>query len=152
MEKQRKRSFSMVILMAILMLSFPSSTVGKVFRLLFEKPLTLRRLQLLWDAYPGEILFAVFYLLCALLLIRSLLRLIRPAGKQQVRKTKPVHRAKEKEIEKTKDAPIRCEHKTGTEKYLEQIDGFLKSGLIDREEYRILRDRYSKLDIPDDYH
>ena len=47
---------------------------------------------------------------------------------------------------------IHCAHLTGRAKYLEQLDSFLKTGLIDREEYRVLRERYMSLDIPDDYH
>ena len=38
------------------------------------------------------------------------------------------------------------------EKYLEQIEGFYKNGLIEREEYKILRAKYEKLDLPEDYH
>ena len=47
---------------------------------------------------------------------------------------------------------IHCAHLTGRAKYLEQLDSFLKTGLIDREEYRVLKERYMRLDIPDDYH
>ena len=47
---------------------------------------------------------------------------------------------------------IRCAHSTGKEKYLEQIEGFYKNGLIEREEYKILRAKYEKLDLPEDYH
>ncbi|MBQ6371973.1 MAG: hypothetical protein IJJ22_02495 [Oscillospiraceae bacterium] len=47
---------------------------------------------------------------------------------------------------------INCRHSTGREKYLEQIEGYLKNGLIDRAEYNALKARYEKLDIPDDYH
>ena len=47
---------------------------------------------------------------------------------------------------------IHCAHLTGRAKYLEQLDSFLSTGLIDREEYRVLKERYMRLDIPDDYH
>ena len=47
---------------------------------------------------------------------------------------------------------ISCGHKSGKEKYLEQVEGFYRNGLIDREEYKILRAKYEKLEIPDDYH
>ena len=47
---------------------------------------------------------------------------------------------------------ITCGHKSGKEKYLEQVEGFYKNGLIDREEYKTLRAKYEKLEIPDDYH
>ena len=47
---------------------------------------------------------------------------------------------------------ISCGHKSGKQKYLEQVEGFYKNGLIDRDEYKILREKYEKLDIPEDYH
>ena len=47
---------------------------------------------------------------------------------------------------------ISCGHKSGKEKYLEQVEGFYKNGLIDRDEYKILRAKYEKLEIPEDYH
>ena len=47
---------------------------------------------------------------------------------------------------------VTCAHRTGREKYLEQVEGFYKNGLIDRDEYKILREKYEKMDIPEDYH
>ena len=47
---------------------------------------------------------------------------------------------------------IRCAHRSGKEKYLEQIESFLSNGIIDKAEYRLLKERYEKLDLPDDYH
>ena len=47
---------------------------------------------------------------------------------------------------------ISCAHHSGKEKYLEQVEGFYKNGLIEREEYKILRAKYEKLEIPEDYH
>ena len=41
---------------------------------------------------------------------------------------------------------------SGREKYLDQLDSFLANGIIDRAEYRTLRERYSKLEIDEDYH
>jgi hypothetical protein len=47
---------------------------------------------------------------------------------------------------------ISCQHLTGKEKYIQQLDSYLKAGLIDKAEYKIMKDRYSKLEIPEDYH
>ena len=38
----------------------------------------------------------------------------------------------------------------GREKYYAQLDSFLKNGIIDRDEYKFMRDRYAQMDIPDD--
>ena len=47
---------------------------------------------------------------------------------------------------------ITCAHHTGKEKYLEQVEGFYRNGLIDRAEYKTLREKYEKLELPEDYH
>ncbi len=47
---------------------------------------------------------------------------------------------------------IHCAHVRGKEKYIQQLDSYLKAGLIDRAEYKVMKERYEKLDIPDDYH
>ena len=47
---------------------------------------------------------------------------------------------------------VRCQHAGGREKYLEQLDSYLESGLIDKAEYRQMRERYERVNIPDDYH
>lgn len=50
------------------------------------------------------------------------------------------------------EEPLHCSHSRGKEKYYEQLDSFLKNGLIDKAEYRLLKERYSRLEIEDDYH
>ena len=47
---------------------------------------------------------------------------------------------------------ITCQHLTGKEKYIQQLDSYLKAGLIDKAEYKIMKERYSELEIPEDYH
>ena len=72
----------------------------------------------------------------------------RPVSQPTATKTKHAalkHRDEAEEV-------ITCGHKSGKEKYLEQVEGFYKNGLIDREEYKTLRAKYEKLEIPEDYH
>ena len=38
----------------------------------------------------------------------------------------------------------------GRERYYAQLDSFLKNGIIDRDEYKFMRERYARMDIPDD--
>ncbi|MCR5577248.1 MAG: hypothetical protein K6F56_09590, partial [Oscillospiraceae bacterium] len=46
---------------------------------------------------------------------------------------------------------VHCHHSSGREKYLEQLDSFLANGIIDKDEYKMMKERYNKLDIEDDY-
>ncbi len=47
---------------------------------------------------------------------------------------------------------VTCAHVTGKQKYIQQLDSYLKAGLIDKSEYRLMKERYEKLEIPEDYH
>ena len=47
---------------------------------------------------------------------------------------------------------VKCAHLRGKEKYIQQLDNFLASGLIDKAEYRVLKARYDKLNITDNMH
>ena len=61
------------------------------------------------------------------------------------RRAQPVRRTEAEEA-------VHCAHSRGKEKYLEQLDGFLANGIIDKAEYKLLKERYSRLEIEDDYH
>ena len=47
---------------------------------------------------------------------------------------------------------VHCAHSRGKQKYLEQINSFLANGIIDKAEYRLLKERYEKLELPEDFH
>ena len=47
---------------------------------------------------------------------------------------------------------VKCAHPRGKEKYFAQLDGFLANGIIDKSEYRVLKERYEKINIPDNMH
>ena len=47
---------------------------------------------------------------------------------------------------------VGCQHPAGREKYLRQLDEHLKSGLIDKAEYKLLRERYLRMDIDERAH
>ena len=74
----------------------------------------------------------------------------RPFPQPTAVKTKQTPRAFQHKDEV--EEAITCAHHTGRQKYLEQIEGFYKNGLIDRAEYKTLREKYEKMDIPEDYH
>ena len=76
--------------------------------------------------------------------------LSRPFPQPTVVKTKQTPRAFLHKDEA--EEAITCAHHSGKEKYLEQVEGFYRNGLIDRAEYRALREKYEKMDIPEDYH
>ena len=54
--------------------------------------------------------------------------------------------------EEFNEQAIKCTHPSGKDKYIHQLDGFLANGLIDKAEYRMLKERYEKVVIPDNMH
>ena len=125
-----------------------------------------------------QLLMLAVFLFGCILFVSSIVKMIRsaPAGKaaskgtawpQQAARTRGTTRPVSSRPAAVKHHPtirlhapdqpeaeeaIHCAHLTGRAKYLEQLDSFLRTGLIDREEYRVLKNRYMSLDIPDDYH
>lgn len=74
----------------------------------------------------------------------------RPFPQPTAVKTKQPSRAFQHKDEA--EEAITCAHHTGKEKYFEQVEGFYRNGLIDRAEYKTLREKYEKLELPEDYH
>lgn len=54
--------------------------------------------------------------------------------------------------EEFEEEAIKCTHPRGREKYIHQLDNFLSNGIIDKLEYRLLKERYDKLNIPENMH
>ena len=54
--------------------------------------------------------------------------------------------------EEFEEEAVKCAHPRGKEKYIAQLDNFLANGLIDKAEYRVLKERYEKTQVPDNMH
>ena len=108
----------------------------------------------------------VFWLVLILIAVTELLKMLKPSAAPQ--RPSAVRPAQKKTVQRPvktgtpakthahrdteAEEAIHCAHLTGRAKYLEQIDNYLKTGLIDKDEYRVLKNRYMNLDIPEEYH
>ena len=54
--------------------------------------------------------------------------------------------------EEIAEEAVKCTHPRGKEKYIRQLDNFLANGIIDKNEYRVLKARYEKANIPENMH
>ena len=126
---------------------------------ILRMPLTPRRLEMLWNYNRPALIMTVAMAILAVATVISFFQMIRDFSKPAAKRNKSsipapevkVRGAALKHPDEAEEA-IHCAHLTGRQKYLEQIDGYLRTGLIDRSEYRVLKERYMNLDIPDDYH
>lgn len=174
MKKSVKSPFSTLLIAFVIFYSLSGTGINRTLEMLLRQPFSLRRIQMLIQHSPGTFLTLLAYCICIIVMVVSLIRLIASMGRRgsagsgtaaasmkgQAARSAPRYasaprperaRRKERPVRVGEDA-IHCEHKRGTEKYLQQIDGYLKAGLIDRAEYKTLYKKYSQLDIPDDYH
>ncbi|MBQ9662506.1 MAG: hypothetical protein IJV40_05080 [Oscillospiraceae bacterium] len=135
--KKNRSGFAFIL--SLVLLSALWESWGPRLQQIFRSP---QRLGLMWRFDRISVIVTVAFLILAVTAVLSFLGMFR--GKKAVRRA-PVKKAPEEE-------PLTCEHVRGREKYLEQIDGYLRTGLIDRDEYKVLKERYMRIDIPEDYH
>ena len=137
----------------------------RILRYLLRRP--FRGLDTFTRIPSEQYLVLVFFLIGCIFFISSIVKMLRaaPSGKAPARpapkknaprpaaQTRPQVRANARaHLDTEAEEAIHCAHLTGRAKYLEQIDNYLKTGLIDKDEYRVLKNRYMNLDIPDEYH
>ena len=126
---------------------------------ILRMPITPRRLEMLWNYNRPALIAAAVLLVLAIATVIAFIQMIRDLSKPGTNRKKQSIPAPEVKVRASAlkhpaeaEEAIHCAHLTGRQKYLEQIDGYLRTGLIDRSEYRVLKERYMKIDIPDDYH
>lgn len=115
------------------------------------------------------IIFAIFYIVALIVIVSIVIAILKYisnkiSGKRDKRKDSLYRTESKKEsIESTTmhekvsqdvhdERAIKCTHPIGKEKYFDQLDNYLANGLIDKNEYRVLKERYDKLNIPENMH
>ena len=95
---------------------------------------------------------AVAIILAGIIFVVGIIAAIVAAAKKSRVTTPAAVRAKEHELKEhaKNDAAIRCTCARGRQRYLDQADMFLKNGLIDKNEWRAMRERYMKMEIPEE--
>ena len=147
MKNKLNSSISMLIASLFLLFLLPGSSLKLLGTYIRHYGLDPRLLKHFWRSSPSGTLMLFVTLLVLVVLIISFFKILyftaklRSGGRTEHRSPKQV----------TEEA-LNCSHSTGRAKYLEQIDSFLRNGLIDRTEYNVLKARYERLNIPEDYH
>ena len=159
----------------LILFSGLSEQWGERVERLFRTPITPRTLQMLWNysrptliAAAGMIILGVLTVIAFFRMLRALARrgggtagrtAARTSAEKRAARTAAGSAASGSRAsargavrQHAEEDAIHCDHLIGRQKYLEQIEGYLRTGLIDRSEYRVLKERYMSLDIPDDYH
>ena len=140
-------SFTLFFMSLWIMILLPKEELSFTLRLLLSHLDELpRALRFLWRAEPTRLLavgiFAVLlliFLISVLVFISSVRRAVREGLSRP-------------EVMARSEQAVGCQHPAGREKYLRQLDEHLKSGLIDKAEYKLLRERYLRMDIDERVH
>ena len=110
------------------------------------------------DAISGSNILGIVIPIALIAIIGTVLGLA--LGKKKgAKQASAYHTERSKEIakrvfmrEEFNEQTIKCTHPSGKDKYIHQLDGFLANGLIDKAEYRMLKERYEKVVIPNNMH
>lgn len=103
----------------------------------------------------GTLVFTVIFLAIAGVGLGSLIAKKKGGAKQGSVYHAERAREKAKHIfmkEEFEEEAVKCTHPRGREKYIHQLDNFLANGIIDKTEYRVLKERYDKINIPENMH
>ena len=156
------KGLGMLIVCIFLLSAIPKNTIRQVWFALLRRPEVLMDRPQELAYFLGFVVVLIVMVIAVITFLASILKR-KPVGREKPNPSARQDQAKASTMQTLAahirqdkrsigDEAIHCAHLTGREKYLEQINSFLKNGLIDRAEYNALRERYSKLNIPDDYH
>ena len=165
MDKTQAKNIRRLLISFVVLFMLPDDTLQHLYIQFFRTPFSMRKLEFLLRTSPQTLLVALASLICLLVMLVSLISIVahaaggrresasRPASRPAARRPAPARAGKAfPQAMGRQEEAIHCEHERGKDKYLEQLDGYLKTGLIDRSEYRVLRERYERINIPDNYH
>lgn len=139
-----------LVISALILLRMPSMYGRMIIYYFFRSPFPLRNLELLLRhpfQQPG--LGIIIYALAVIVLVISLIRVLIGIGRGSGAKTR-VEKKTEKEIE-TIEKSFQSAYKSGRERYMDQLDGFLKSGYLDQKGYNEMKKKYQEMNIPNGF-
>lgn len=128
-----------LIMTGIIMMALFAGRAGRVFTYLFRRgSFSFRRLQFVWEADPVSCVQFLVFVVLALIFIVNLFRLIAAiiriaGGRQDV-----------PPLEQPGDRTLSHSYGTGNERYITQLDDFLRDGVITKEEFIELKKRFGK--------
>ena len=139
-------SFLVFFCAFFLLLMVPKQEIWFLLRMLVWREDVLRLLRFLWVANRWRCIVLTYILVLLLVGIVSFVIFVAALRRERrEQRSRPGVQARSEQA-------VGCQHAAGREKYLRQLDEHLKSGLIDKAEYKLLCERYLRMDIDEDVH
>ena len=153
--KRRNRVLPETVIFAVslIMISrFPAGYLRMLYFQLFRLNDPVSGLRMLFRMLPNRraamlLLYLLLLAASAVSAVSLLVRMMRNAGHSG--KTK-VEKKTEQEIE-TIERSFQTAYKSGRQRYIDQLDGFLQNGYLDQKGYRELKAKYQNMNIPDGF-
>lgn len=141
-----------VLLPLMIILWIPKEGIDRVVSYLEFRGLGIEQLELLMRVMPRETLCALILLASVLVLIAAVIGMIRKAMNPQVPGLNRPRTEKEQKMDtvngsrKAGAGTVSADYaqRTGNARYMTQLESYLESGLITKEEYLVLKKRYQK--------
>ena len=141
-----------VLLPLMIILWIPKEGIDRVVSYLEFRGLGIEQLELLMRVMPRETLCALILLAAILVLIAAVIGMIRKAMNPQVPGLNRPRTEKEQKMDtvngsrKAGSETVSADYaqRTGNARYMTQLESYLESGLITKEEYLVLKKRYQK--------
>lgn len=149
-KKKSSSGYLLFVISAIILFRMPRMYLEMVEFYFIRSSHPLRNLQYLLrnplrPPAPGLLLYGIV----VLVFLFSLLRMLFSLGSRRPAKTK-VERKNEKEID-TIEKSFQTAYKSGKDRYIEQLDDFLRSGYLDQKSYNEMKKKYKNMHIPDGF-
>ena len=137
-----------MILSILVIVTLPIEAVERTFYFFRNSGIGVRQVEFYLRVGMTELLVCLLYAIAVIVFFVNLFKLIFSSGDQQTDGlNQPRKKAKAaadsfaaKPAQQSRESSAGAEIKG--DKYLEQLNGFLESGLVTREEYQQLRERY----------
>ena len=146
MKEKTGIGFSSVMIPAIIILLIPKEGIKNVLKYIEYYGLNERVIRFLIEAAPLELCMTVIFGVAILVFFINLIRVIYHISRPQVPGLNKPRPQKKTRTSASGDEEYHYERKTGKARYMSQLDGYLESGLLTREEYQALKKRYEHMD------
>ena len=143
MKKNSDRAAASVLGFAFSLLAvicIPKEGIRRIIEFIRYRGFGARQMEFIFRAWTIELVEAIALIIAVIVLLNSLITIFRTAGRPR---TPGLNQPREK-VKTETDSTMRYVSKNDKERYIAQLDSYLQNGLVTREEYQVLKERYEK--------
>ncbi len=128
------------ILSILIVVWIPKEGIRRIIEFIRYRGIGARQMEFIFRAWTIELIEAIVLIIAVIVMLSSLISIFRNAGRP---KTPGLNQPREK-VKTESDSTVRYVSKSDKERYIAQLDSYLQNGLVTREEYQVLKERYEK--------